>query len=219
MTLIVALVGAIAQDGLLPAGEGYTWLYDHKVNANAMGVQTSVKLELRMVCKKDGDAWRYGFFENEGLGEMKNKGWVRVKTEGSKIEVLEVNDKGHGVLLLPITPGKDGTRVEIKRGNGTIKIETQTAEQEETVETPAGKFTCTKVVAEYEVGGTKMKTSAWYAKGVGLVKEVWTVQTHGTTVDNEIALRKFDKEAKSSDRRGGKKEDEDDDEDEDEDDD
>ena len=75
------------------------------------------------------------------------------------------------LLKLPAKPGDTW-----KSGGGTA-----TLGKEETVEVPAGKYKAVPVIVEQDRGGQPVKTTAWYAPGVGMVKSVTTANGFDTT--------------------------------------
>jgi hypothetical protein len=99
--------------------------------------------------------------------------------------VYEVSDKGLSRLSVD---GKDLTepshflRLPAKKGDTwTAGKNSYTVGEMEEVEVPAGKFKAIPVTNDAELNGQKMKATAWYAPGVGMVKT--------TTILGELEMK------------------------------
>jgi len=72
-------------------------------------------------------------------------------------------------------PGKEGdtwTSEQKGPGNGNNTKITYTVGKAEEVEVPAGKYKAIPIVMEVSLGGNSIKSTSWYAAGVGVVKQV-----------------------------------------------
>jgi hypothetical protein len=97
-------------------------------------------------------------------------GLTRVEMNGRRF------DPPHVLLKLPPEPGETweiaGSAAKFLTGS---KFMTRVPER---VGVPAGTFWSVPVEMEYEVAGTAVRTTTWYAPGVGMVKEVsWDGRT------------------------------------------
>jgi hypothetical protein len=84
---------------------------------------------------------------------------------------------GEPVPLLKL-PAKEGETWTVERpgsfakGPGGSNKATYTVGKEEEVEVPAGKFKAIRVEMALELRGGTLKSSTWYAAGVGIIKVV-----------------------------------------------
>jgi hypothetical protein len=102
--------------------------------------------------------------------EVSGKGLARVASGGKG------SPEPAAMLKLPAKAGETWTR-----GEAAAKV-TLTTGKEEEVEVPAGKFKAVPVTSESDLGGGRpVKSIAWYAPEVGLVKSVTSVNGIDTT--------------------------------------
>ena len=87
------------------------------------------------------------------------------------------------VLKLPAKEG-DSWKSESTAPGKVNLTATYTAGKEEEVEVPAGKYKAIPVVSERTVGNNIIKTTTWYAAGVGVVKVV--TENNGTQRVQEL---------------------------------
>jgi hypothetical protein len=111
--------------------------------------------------------------------------WPGKNTKKNMTTVMEVSGKGVSRLA---SFGKDLPepvvllKLPARAGDTwTSGGSTTTIGKEEEIEVPAGKYKAVVVVNEMERDGSKVKTTAWFAVGVGMVKSVTTVNDIETT--------------------------------------
>lgn len=124
--------------------------------------------------------------------ELKSSGlivsinWVSGNRSGLDFEV-EANSQGlrilgeysqerhpQGLVLKYSAKPGDSWEADYKQGEITGKT-INTTKESETIEVPAGKFSCIRIDSEIRGLEVKIAYSRWYASGIGLVKEVLTV--------------------------------------------
>ena len=98
--------------------------------------------------------------------------------------VAVLNNGGTVAEWLLKAPYTDGTKWETSRmALGKTTIESVAIKGEEEVEVPAGKFKAIRVDCSLTIAGKDSKWSYWYAKDLGVVKEV-DVSNHETVLQS-----------------------------------
>jgi hypothetical protein len=112
--------------------------------------------------------------------------------EYTPYQMLTVSGRGVGLVAtiaadldepfwLLRTPAEDGNKWDVVLdivGVGVVRTAKATAHSPEWVEVPAGKFRAVRVEMDLTFRDERRVTTAWYAPGIGMVKEV-----HGTEVE------------------------------------
>jgi hypothetical protein len=110
--------------------------------------------------------------------EVSDKGIFRVATAGRDLPTP------NPLLKLPAKPGDTWEwEQEGPGGAGPMVKTTYTVGKEEEIEVPAGKFKAIPVEAVLDMNGRIMKTTSWYAPGIGPVK---TVSDSGTNQQTQV---------------------------------
>jgi hypothetical protein len=115
------------------------------------------------------------------------------RTANGKAVAFEYTVSGEGVARRQ--PGDTGSVDQFKPEAGATWATqnpgsantTYTVGKPEEVEVPAGKSKAIPVVSEFDLGCTRLKSTSWYAPGVGLVKQ--TIKGQGT--DQTSVLKEF----------------------------
>ena len=159
---------------------------------------------------KVGTKWTYKVGDKEivqSVSKHEKVGEVvcaNVETEvaGAKasVEQIGVTEKGIGrysfgtaklespVVLLKLPPAKGDTwKVDSKIGTEVLKG-TFTNSGEEDITVPAGKYKAFKISGEFDVAGQNMTFVYYFAKDVGVVKQVIT----GAGLDLTSELQKYE---------------------------
>lgn len=188
--LLATLCAQAQEDDYYPVKEGYRWTY--KMSTGAQWIATVTGKEKI----KGVDCF---IIETEVGGQKVQKEWMAKTDEG--VQYLKMSSMANGqaqtfnppVVLIryPIEQGQ-----EWKLGSFMGGTLTGVHKGEEEVKVPAGPFTAWKVVMTYAAGEKNSQTrTSWYAKGVGCVKQVMTMQEGDQKMELNLELTRFTKEA------------------------
>jgi hypothetical protein len=184
--------GTKPDDGPLPAGElqplevGRTWTYTGSLGEKQVRAITGRESVGRFDCV---------VYEIR-TGSLVQRLWMRAEGDGLKHYRVQVNeqpfvDLDDAAIHYPL-PAKPGTRWEYEVGGLFPVNYSGKIEGVETVAVPAGSYRCLKV----RTTGTKDKVTvteriAWYAPGVGLVKEESTLNRGDGEERGVISLKEM----------------------------
>ena len=158
--------GPLPEGELQPLAVGRTWTY-----VGSLGEK-----QVRTISGRESVGRFECFVYEIRTGAVVQRLWVRAEADGLKHYRVQVNeqpfvDLDDPAIHFPL-PAKAGTRWEYEVGGLFPVNYSGKVEAVETVDVPAGSFRCLRV----RTTGTKDKVTiteriAWYAPGVGLVKE------------------------------------------------
>lgn len=114
----------------------------------------------------------------ELMFEVSGDGFFRPSTSDGK-EIL------HPIIDLRVKAGETWTAKVLGDGKTIL---TYTMGKEDEVEVPAGKFTALRVQFECESGSYKQKSTLWYARDVGVIKDV---STYSKGAEETTLLKEF----------------------------
>lgn len=171
--LTLALAAAIAAP--VPKGKVKGPYYPvtegaERVTEQKVGERVTETTEIVTKVEEKGGKWIVTARTFRGLGGLAIDSVYEVSNAG--VGRLPPSDR-EGETIILFKPGKVGDTWEVERATPdqtTVKI-TYTLGKEEVVEVPAGKFKATPVVSDQR----GVKTTSWYAPGVGLVKSTTTL--------------------------------------------
>lgn len=170
MIAALMLAGLLVQDAeWFPVEKGTTWTY--QVDGAELKVTAREK-------EKVGDVECVRI--ERAAGADATSEWYEVSKEGVLLHKLEVwrneqrqeNQPAPPVLRLKFGL-KKGESWDWKGEAG--QKATYTHDGEEEIEVPAGKLACVKIRCEAENPQGAYRIDRWYAKGIGVVKEVFTI--------------------------------------------
>jgi len=179
---LAALAPASAQS-YLPLADGQRWVYTSLEEVSVGGgVKTKKESTAQLVVVEatevDGRTAYILGWKNHGERQV-------VSVEGDVIVVHRGNKER---LLLPAdfaNPAASEKRVRI----GDLEVQEHQVGKAETVETPAGTYEAVPVSAVVKAAMTEVRSTVWYARGVGPVKLVEAVKAPATSVTRTLLLQ------------------------------
>ncbi|MCO5171794.1 MAG: FapA family protein [Planctomycetes bacterium] len=188
--LLAAAAPARADDSrsLLPLAEGRRWTYQARTTTRAAVVSTTTEGVASATCgareSVDGrDLWRLAWRDDEGREAV---AWVRADAE--QVEVARASQDRLPLLPARAEPGRlEDVRVAVDRR--TVTLAEVVVRGVERVTTPHGEHEALRVDALLQAPATRVRTSVWYARGVGPVKIVEVTEAPATRVERELLLR------------------------------
>lgn len=150
-----------------PTVEGTKWVMQTKSGNETSETTTTVS----KVVEKDG---KYTVTLTRELGGAALNTSFEVSAEGVFRRPTSGPAKGEltPLLKLPAKEGDTWTTEMPGFGKDVTTTATFTVGKREVVEVPAGKYTATPVSFDVTLNGRVMKSTSWYAPGVGVVKHV-----------------------------------------------
>ncbi len=192
LLLCLTVIGAASAEddaSLLPLAEGRRWTYDVKRTTQAAVVRTTDQGAATATCGAaetiDGRAYHRVTWRDEEQRER--SAWVRA--DGSEVDVHRASDDRLPLLPARREPGRlEGVRV----GGSTLTMTELVVRGVERVTTPHGEHEAVRVDATVTAPATRVRTSVWYAAGVGPVKVLEVVEAPATRVERELLLRSIE---------------------------
>lgn len=172
----------------LPLAEGRRWTYQTRTTTRAAVVSTTTDGVATATCgareSVDGrDLWRLAWRDEDGHEVV---AWMRGDAEG--VEVARASQDRLPLLPARSEPGRlEGVRVAVDRR--TLTLAEVVVRGVERVTTPHGEHEALRVDALVQAPATRVRTSVWYARGVGAVKVVEVTEAPATRVERELLLR------------------------------
>jgi hypothetical protein len=169
-----------------PIRKGDTWVYETKGRKD--GTSTEYVQVVTKVETKEGVVHvTLGMVEG---GETALWAEVEVSQAGvvSRIAAGRKLDPPKAVIKLPFKPGEKWHYQPNPEGGGPVGKRTYTSVAEEEVEVPAGKYKAIRIDETWEDRGGPMRSSHWFAPGVGLVKQS---TFEGSTETVDFVLKSF----------------------------
>lgn len=187
--LIAAGVAVAGEEGsLLPLAEGRRWTYDVVRTTQAAVVRTSDRGAATATCGDaetvEGRTFHRVTWRDEEQRER--SAWVRA--DAQQVELHRASDDRLPLLPARREPGRlEGVRVRV--GGSTLTMTELVVRGVERVRTPHGEHDAVRVDATVAAPAARVRTSVWYAAGVGAVKIVEVVEAPATRVERELLLR------------------------------
>lgn len=163
MTLLLVLL-ALAQDdeSAFPAKLGYEWQYE---GSGPQGSKNPVKKIIDVEIVGGAECF---IVEDTGYGGLNRKMWIDVNAKG--VQVHRMSNEINGSFTFLKFPLKKGDKWEsdlkIVDQDDPAKLAFEVQDEEE-LETPAGKFKAIRVFWTAKQGDIKVETTSWYAAGQG----------------------------------------------------
>lgn len=148
-----------------PTTVGAKWVYQTEGNKDEK-VEMVMKVE-----DKDGEKWVA--IGSEWKGKVDYRHAISVSDKGLAVVDTDVSDldEPSWLLKLPHKAGNKWDYVIALPGVGKWKGKA-IADGTEKVEVPAGKFEAIRVKLDITFAGDRRQTTAWYAPGVGMLKQI-----------------------------------------------
>lgn len=184
LTVLAAGI-ARADDPWLPLADGKRWTYAVKVTSRA-AIASSTKEGTATATCGAGDngvfplAWRMEDGESRTAWVSSDAAGVTVvRASGDKLPLLPFNRTDAG----PVT----GSQVTV--GGRALAMESLAVKGVEKVTTPHGQHEALRVESTQSAPAAKVRTTVWYARGVGPVKIVQVSEAPATKVERELLLK------------------------------
>lgn len=197
LTLCVA---AQAQESWLPLSEGRRFTYQRKTTTRAAVVATTQQGTVTATVVRreqvDGQEWfRVEWRDDEE--ELSATHWVRADAQGV---ALGRSSDDH-LWLVPaakLAPGAVSEEVRVQAGDAVLALKQVKVGQPEQVSAPIGAREALPVESVVEAPAARRSLKVWYARGVGAVKIVETVEAPAARVVRELLLVKIEDGAVAS---------------------
>ena len=181
--------GAQAGEEWIPLAEGMRWVFQSKVTTRAAVVGTTREGKVTATVtrrEKLGDAEWFRLEWKDDQGDLDAVHWVRA--DASKVEVGRSSDDH--LLLVPatLTPGSTQPDTKVQLNDTVLVLREVKVGTLEKVAAPIGEKEALPVESRTEAPATRITTRVWYARGVGPVKVVETVEAPATRVTRELLL-------------------------------
>lgn len=180
-------VAARADDVWIPLADGKSWTYAVKVTSRAVMVNNTKQGVATATCAAaEGGlhqlTWRLEDGENRIAWLSSDATGVTIaRSSSDKLILLPFNRLDAG----PIT----GSGVSV---NGRpLAMNELAVRGMEKVTTPHGQYDALRVDATSTAPATKVRTSVWYARGIGPVKIVQVSEAPATKVERELLLKEI----------------------------
>jgi len=185
LLFVLAMLSQAEGPDIFPAETGYRWTYQSKSRPVNVFVRTEKEwtagpkkfVEVVSAEPKGTDGRTFVFETTAEGAKATRKTWV-VSPRG-----LFPEAEGQANFLIKF-PLKSGDRW----GNTTVNQGT------EEIEVPAGKFTCWKIELKVWLPLGSRSRTAWYAKDVGLVRELSFHEIEGGGSQELLELEKLEKD-------------------------
>jgi hypothetical protein len=183
---IYSVLGA----SLVPTAPGTSWRYDmteevgNGLNVSNVKVDANGKIRLPVLYRLDGaekvdgkdllkfEMHRAGTVTNTDLLSVDDHGilcWARVNLDGQLI-------KFNPPQIMVAVPLKKGAAWDFNGQAGELKVQQHyDVVAEEKIDVPAGKFEAFRIHGE-QTAPNRMTIDRWFAPGVGIVKDVTTIE-------------------------------------------
>ena len=179
----LTLLAPAAAQSYLPLADGQRWVYTSLAegaagNAVKTTKESPAQLVLVEATQVEGRTAYILGWKNHGERQV-------VSVDGDAIVVHRGNKER---LLLPAdfaNPTSSEQRVRI----GDLQVQDHTVGKAETVETPAGTYEAVPVSAVVKAAMTEVRSTVWYARGVGPVKFVEAVKAPASSVTRTLLLQ------------------------------
>jgi hypothetical protein len=167
----------------IPAVVGDKLIYERTIQGKAGESKETVTELVTAVERKDGlmvaVEYRYG-------AETKPRRTMRFRATDAGVYLVEYNGRTFAPERLVKLPVRAGDAWESSFAGRTDASFSSTTAKEEEVEVPAGKFRAVRIESVFKGKGFTLKTTDWYARGVGLVKST-SIADYG---ENEVKVLK-----------------------------
>ena len=188
--LLAALAGGVqAGEEWIPLAEGARWVFQAKVTTRAAVVGTTREGQVTATVtrrEKLGDAEWFRLEWKDDQGDLDAIHWVRA--DESKVELGRSSDDH--LLLVPatLTPGSTQPDTKVQVNDAVLVLREVKVGTLEKITVPIGEKEALPVESRTEAPATRITTRVWYARGVGPVKIVETVEAPATRVTRELLL-------------------------------
>jgi hypothetical protein len=178
---------ALADGSFLPLAEGTEWVFASRSTTGAGGVGVTAEGRIVARCEAEQTVGGQAYYAIAWSDEdFALRTWVRVR--GDRIEVARASR--HHLLLVPgdLRAGQPaGASLQV--GDTRFDVREHAVGDPTTVTVPLNRYVCTPVTTELRSPLVKVRTTTYYARGIGPVKIVESVTTGGLAqVTRELVL-------------------------------